>query len=93
MLLHTKLNNGQMYFRDIPIDFHDLYNKCLSPQVMYCSKEIMSIVLKLCLGTWSASSVLVKKFNQLPEGIEIINTILQCCQSFSALSTKCAYST
>ena len=24
MLLHTKLNNSQMYFRDIPIDYHDL---------------------------------------------------------------------
>ena len=24
MLLHTKLNNSQMYFRDIPIYYHDL---------------------------------------------------------------------
>ena len=24
MLLHTKLNNSQMYFRDILIDYHDL---------------------------------------------------------------------
>ena len=23
MLLHTKLNNSQMHFRDIPIDYHD----------------------------------------------------------------------
>ena len=23
MLLHTKLNNSQMYFRDISIDYHD----------------------------------------------------------------------
>ena len=34
MLLHTKLNNSQIYVRDIPIDYHDLYNKCLSLQVM-----------------------------------------------------------
>ena len=51
MLLHTKLNNSQMYFRDIPIDYHDLCNKCLSLQVMYCCKGTMSIVLKSCLGT------------------------------------------
>ena len=24
MLMYTKLNNSQMYFRDIPIDYHDL---------------------------------------------------------------------
>ena len=51
MLLHTKLNNSQVYFRDIPIDYHDLSNKCLSLQAMYCCKETMSIVLKSCLGT------------------------------------------
>ena len=36
-------------------------NKCLSLQVIYCCKGTMSVVLKSCLGSWSASSVLAKK--------------------------------
>ena len=46
-----------------------------------------------CLGTLSASSVLAKKIEPLSEGIDIINTILPCYQSISALSSKCACST
>ena len=42
----------------------------------------MSIVLNI---PWSASSVLAKKIEPLYEGIEIINGILPCCQSISAL--------
>ena len=53
----------------------------------------MSIILN---HVWVLGPLLLylqRRLSQVSEGIEIINSILPCCQSISALSSNCAYST
>ena len=49
MLLHTKLNNSQMYFRDILIYMISAYH--FRPCITAREQCQLSIVLKSCLGT------------------------------------------